>query len=425
MAKTFMCCSRVRLLGCCLGFALVWMVSAKIFAVWENWASPETIQAGRELFEHEWQPNDPLAAEGDGLGPVFNAKSCVKCHFQGGVGGAGTTNVLSFEALPTAASPKVHGGVVHAFATSADLKESPASVRDVFPIAKNGIRVNFGCSSELSDFDPVQYAQVNPPALFGSRFIDHISDWSIRLNGMNRTNELMMKEIQSDFSGTPVGRVRVLPDGRIGKFGWKAQFATVEEFVAAACAVELGLTNPLQSQDVARQHKPDRDAKHDLDKKQFGALVSFVRHLPAPTQVLPTEPDALTQVERGEAMFAAVGCADCHTPNLGGVKGIYSDLRLHRIEDTKLNAAYVTVEPVVPVPVEHPLVSEWKTPPLWGVADSAPYFHDGSAPTLESAILRHSSQAGASRTKFKALPDDDQAALVAFLKTLRAPEAKE
>ena len=40
------------------------------------------------MFEREWQPNDPLA-HGDGLGPVFNAKSCAACHFQGGVGGGG------------------------------------------------------------------------------------------------------------------------------------------------------------------------------------------------------------------------------------------------------------------------------------------------------------------------------------------------
>ena len=50
---------------------------------------PEQVTAGRALFEHEWVPHDPLAPEGDGLGPVFNAASCVACHHQSGPGGGG------------------------------------------------------------------------------------------------------------------------------------------------------------------------------------------------------------------------------------------------------------------------------------------------------------------------------------------------
>jgi CxxC motif-containing protein (DUF1111 family) len=46
----------------------------------------QTSQAGRELFLHEWTPGDSLAANGDGLGPVFNANSCVACHRQAGAG---------------------------------------------------------------------------------------------------------------------------------------------------------------------------------------------------------------------------------------------------------------------------------------------------------------------------------------------------
>src|SRR5215472_17344142 len=50
---------------------------------------PQTVQAGQMLFHHDWKPNDPLANGGDGLGPVYNATSCVACHHQGGPGGAG------------------------------------------------------------------------------------------------------------------------------------------------------------------------------------------------------------------------------------------------------------------------------------------------------------------------------------------------
>jgi hypothetical protein len=53
--------------------------------------SPKSLLAeGKELFTHEWVHGDRLSHAGDGLGPVFNAQSCVACHKQGGVGGAGS-----------------------------------------------------------------------------------------------------------------------------------------------------------------------------------------------------------------------------------------------------------------------------------------------------------------------------------------------
>src|SRR5207249_798669 len=51
--------------------------------------NPEPKISGRELFTREWLPGDPRSHAGDGLGPVFNARSCVACHHLGGVGGAG------------------------------------------------------------------------------------------------------------------------------------------------------------------------------------------------------------------------------------------------------------------------------------------------------------------------------------------------
>ena len=65
--------------------------------------------------------------------------------------------------------------------------------------------------------------------------------------------------------------------------------------------------------------------------------------------------------------------------------------------------------------------SEWRTPPLWGVADSAPYLHDGRAATLAEAIKLHAGQAAPSANRFTGLSDVQQEELIAFLNTLRAP----
>ncbi len=403
--------------------AILWFLSPGLPVLWGPWASAATKEAGRDLFEHEWAANDPLA-HGDGLGPVYNAKSCAACHFQGGVGGAGDAahNIHNYDALPTPRDPQLHAGTVHAAATETALKESFDLVHRRYPIVKGGIRVQDGCSYKVSDFDPVRSVTLQPTALFGAGWIDRISPKAITSSHMTRMVKNTVKELDLDFSAVPAGRVRYLPDGRVGKFGWKAQFATLEEFVAAACANELGLGTPLteQAKPFAR---PDAAAiPPDLDKTQFKQLVAFVDTLPRPVEAVPDAAAARTAAARGKEAFAAVGCAVCHTPDVGGVAGVYSDFLLHTIDDPRSGGNYGPEPlPDVPIPDDVPKANEWRTPPLWGVADSAPYLHDGSARTLRDAIARHGGDAKVVTEAYRKLPAADQEAVLAFLRTLKAP----
>src|SRR5262249_46767678 len=128
----------------------------------------------------------------------------------------------------------------------------------------------------------------------------------------------------------------------------------------------------------------------------------------------------------GKKLFTAVGCADCHTPNLGPAEGIYSDLLLHRMGQDLEGGGSYNDPPPVPIPDSSPDGSphpgEWRTPPLWGVADSGPYLHDGRAATLKEAIRLHGGQGARAARRFDTLSAADQDRLVAFLRTLRAPE---
>lgn len=227
------------------------------------------------------------------------------------------------------------------------------------------------------------------------------------------------KEFQGNFDAT-MGKVRVLPDGRVGKFGWKAQFATIEEFVATACAVEVGLSNSYRQQDQPGEFQADKNAEYDMTSHQLDSLTTFCLTLERPILKPPADAASLQSVLRGQQVFSEIGCAECHTPDLGGVKGLYSDLCLHSIADPDHNG-YVR-EPEVPLPSNVPAMTEWKTPPLWGVADSAPYMHDGSSLTLEAAIKAHGGEAKHTREKFQeGIDKKDREALIAFLKALRAP----
>ena len=384
----------------------------------------ELTAEGRELFIHEWTPNDPLSGEGDGLGPVFNANSCVACHAQGGVGGAGENkhNVRAFSVLPNRNDSTLYGGVVHANATAEHLLESDKQVQELYPMIPEGVTVIGNCQVRLEDFNPVEFEEINTPALFGAGLIDEISDWSIRQNAWGQSLTALGREFQGEFDAT-MGKVRVLPDGRIGKFGWKAQFATVEEFVATACAVEVGLSNSYRQQDVPGQFKANEEAAYDMTNHQLDSLTTFCLTLERPQLVMPRNSKEQSAVVRGRQVFSEIGCAECHTPDLGGVKGLYSDLCLHNISDPDHNG-YVR-EPEVPMPSNVPGLADWKTPPLWGVADSAPYMHDGSSPTLEDAIEKHGGDAKHTREKYlEGISKKDCDALIAFLKALRAPSPR-
>jgi mono/diheme cytochrome c family protein len=416
-----------RIVGWTL-MASVWLAAFWVFwpglpVLWGPWASAATKEAGRELFEHEWTPNDPLA-HGDGLGPMYNAKSCVACHFQGGVGGGGDLahNIHNYDALPTARDHKLHTGTVHAATTDPAFREHIGQVRLRFPIVPGGIRTTDGCTYKVLDFDPVRTTVLQPTPLFGAGWIDRISPRAITTSHTAEVVKATLKEFNLDFSTLPPGRVRYLADGRVGKFGWKAQFATLQEFVAAACANELGLGTPLTEQ-VKPFTRPDYAAvPPDLDKTQFKQLVAFVDTLPRPVELPPEELAAHTAVERGKKLFTGVGCALCHVPDMGGVTGVYSDFLLHTIDDPRSGGGYAPDPlPDVPMPSDLPRANEWRTPPLWGVADSAPYLHDGSAPTLQDAIMRHGADAKMVSDAYKSLPRDTQESLIAFLKTLRAP----
>lgn len=399
----------------CDGLPILWGPSARAAEIAE----------GRELFEHEWSTNDPLA-HGDGLGPVFNAKSCATCHFQGGLGGGGGLehNAVGFEVFPRRDDPRFITGTIHNFSTDATFAESERKLRQMYPIVKGRtIPANpSSCTGPrvIPDFDPVSTQSVQTTALFGAGWVDLISDRAIIKNARQRGVRNAAKELSLEFDSIPVGRVRHVAGG-VGKFGWKAQFATLNEFVAAACANELGLGTP-----TTEQAKPLGNANHsspDLDKKQFRSLVAFVKTLPKPIEV-----DGNTETAHGKQLFRTTGCAVCHIPDMGGVKGIYTDFLLYALEDPPPPGSGGDYgsgpSPLLGLPErpdDEPKPSEWKTPALWGVADSAPYMHDGSAPTLRDAILKHGGDAKSVREKYKALAPSDQAALIAFLGTLKSP----
>jgi len=282
----------------------------------------------------------------------------------------------------------------------------------------------------------VSRSQRNPTPLFGLGLIDSITDEAI----------LALEIRQAKESPEARGRVSRLKDGRIGRLGWKGQTANVEDFVLNACAVEVGLEVPGRHQAMTPQAPKYRADGLDLTSEECSALVTYVRSLPQPVECRPAAVADGKHLDAGRATFAAVGCANCHTPKVGNVQGIYSDLLLHDMgpelgdEGSYGENTSDDDEPLVPritpnlaangqaAPAKSPQLrgatrQEWKTPPLWGFRDSGPYLHDGRAQTLDEAVAMHGGQGAAAAHRYFQLTPREQLQVQAFLKSLVAPSA--
>ncbi|HEV7226466.1 MAG TPA: di-heme oxidoredictase family protein, partial [Pirellulales bacterium] len=135
-------------------------------------------------------------------------------------------------------------------------------------------------------------------------------------------------------------------------------------------------------------------------------------------------------VASGERRFEKIGCADCHVRQVAHITGIYSDLLLHdmgeALEDPvpaspRGSASYYGGADSLLVKIPPEDRREWRTPPLWGARDSAPYLHDGRARTFAEAIAWHGGEAAKSAQDFRRLEKDEQEEVLAFLNCLTAP----
>jgi CxxC motif-containing protein (DUF1111 family) len=254
--------------------------------------------------------------------------------------------------------------------------------------------------------------QRNSPPLFGLGLIDAIPD-----DVLVATAEREPPRVR--------GRVSRMTSGRIGRFGWKAQTADLQEFVLGACASELGLEVPGHAQAISPL-APDNTAKAlDLTLEECDALVAYVKALPAPIQLDDPDPRA---IEAGRLAFEEVGCADCHRSSLGNINGIYSDLLLHDMGQDLFSVTFSayygpTVKMDIPSASSMADGSDWRTPPLWGYRDSAPYLHDGRASDLHEVVKAHKGQASDSAARFFHLPVTRRSQVEHFLKSLAAPPA--
>jgi CxxC motif-containing protein (DUF1111 family) len=203
--------------------------------------------------------------------------------------------------------------------------------------------------------------------------------------------------------------------GGSGGFGLKAVHTGLAQPVTEALLLDLGLStteHPEPWGDCTEAAPVCRQGPHGSQDGEGGvelapgivqALLAYLRSLPPPAPSGPPDPDGLH-------LFASLGCAACHRPELGGLQP-YSDFQAH-----DLGAGLASDER------DARMGRRWRTAPLWGLGrrlrESRPLLHDGRARDAQEAILWHEGAARAAAAGYAALPEARRARLLAFLERL-------
>jgi hypothetical protein len=316
----------------------------------------------------------------EGLGPLFNDSACAGCHASPLPGGMGVQAGQSEQLV----------GRFRADGSFDNLADSGGPVARAHSVAELGIM----CSVPTGIPPEATVVSLrNAMTLRGDALIDTISVGDILANMATEPAPVQ-------------GRPNLLADGRVGKFGWKADVPTVVEFIGKAFRNEIGVTNPLQRKDEIEACDANRNSP-EVDALVLQASAKFLN------SINPPAPAAMCTAFPGAAVFQSAGCASCHAPTLPGpgarqAVNLYSDLLLHHMGPTLADS----------IQQGSAAGDEWRTMPLWRVSERVKFLHDGRATSLGAAILAHDGQGLAASQTFAALDPATQQALIDFLNCL-------
>ena len=232
----------------------------------------------------------------DGLGPLFNGTGCAVCHNVPAIGGSSPMTELRGGVRDPDGTFRIVGGT---------------TLFQMFSLPDHRCQAVIPAEANV-------VARRAPIPLFGGGLVEGVPD---------ETLLALADPFDRDRDGIS-GRAAVIVDKatgqrRVGRFGWKAQIATLLTFSGDAYTNEMGITNDLFPEEphggisVARMRECDRvkDPEDRVDprtgKRAIDNFEAFMKFLAAPPRGTITE-----DVRIGEQVFAAVGCTSCHVPTL-------------------------------------------------------------------------------------------------------------
>ncbi|CAI8283539.1 MAG: hypothetical protein OSA79_03135 [Candidatus Thioglobus sp.] len=393
---------------------------------------------GKSFFKVPWVASPSVTTARDGLGPLFNANTCINCHKQNGRGkvfhsneSVSRSNIIKLSILSNK-SPKhkkqkrlfgfvkepSYGSQININGISnVDFEAKPninyTKIKFTYPDGKEVIlskpilkmtQLNYGNLHEKS----ILSARIAQP-LIGLGLVEQISDEQILQN-----EDIL--DANSDGISGKANRIWSKENNKIeiGRYTWKASISTVKNQVANAALNDMGLTNPIYKIDNCTQIQktcidaPKGKGDFDLPEKRLEAITFYLTHLKIPKRKKIDNDD--------EKLFNDVGCSGCHKANydLPNNQRIYpySDFLLHDMgESLSDNRKEFDADG-----------KEWRTAPLWYLSNTSSilgedknYLHDGRAKTIEEAILWHGGEANISKKLFTNLSQANRLKVINFV----------
>ncbi|MBZ9701122.1 MULTISPECIES: di-heme oxidoredictase family protein [unclassified Mesorhizobium] len=416
-----------------------------------------TFKLGNALFRKNWVSSPSSTQASDGLGPLFNERACQNCHLKDGRGrppqGTGSTSMFLRLAREASTEEEKAGLADHRLLNIPD----PVYGSQLQDFAVPGLRgegrmrvdhseekVGLGDGTVVSlrkptyAVDDLAYGLLDPrttlsprltPPMIGLGLIEQIAP-----------ADIIAHADPNDRDGDGIsGRPNIVRDGMsgaltLGRFGWKAQTASIRQQAADAFAGDIGISTPEEPKHWGDCTAAEKDclAMPDGVQERLGPaeapapvmdLVTFYsQNLAVPARRDLGAPDVLA----GKKLFYEIGCVSCHAPKFVTRRDApnkaqafqliwpYSDFLLHDMGPGLADGQAVG----------EATGNEWRTPPLWGIGLTETvngnnfYLHDGRARSLVEAILWHGGEGQKSRDRFAAADAADRDALVKFLESL-------
>jgi CxxC motif-containing protein (DUF1111 family) len=423
-----------------------------------DFAAREQFSLGNALFSKLWVAAPSSTQASDGLGPLYNARSCLSCHVRDGRGhppeqAADATSMLLRLARPARTPAEqamidrhdvlnfpdpTYGEQLQDLAVPGLAAEGEIHIRyEEKPVTLTDGTVVM-LRKPTYDVADLAYGPLDPKTTLSPRIAPPMPGMGL-IEAIAEADILGNADPDDRNHDGVTGKAALVKDhlsGRLtlGRFGWKAQNATVRDQVAAAFSGDMGLSTPdrldpdgdCTKAQTACHAVPNgvqpRLGNSEAPDPVMDLVTFYSKTLAVPMRRNVDAPEVLA----GKQLFYASGCASCHRPKYVTRRDAedkafafqliwpYSDFLLHDMGEGLADGQGVGTAGG----------RDWRTPPLWGIGLTKTvnghsfFLHDGRARSLTEAILWHGGEAERARTAFSALARNDRDLLLKFLETL-------
>jgi len=415
---------------------------------------------GNGFFRRLWVTAPSSTTSADGLGPLYNARACQRCHLKDGRGHPpeNTDDSAVSMFLRVSIPPQTDGQAEAIRNHMANVVPEPTYGGQLQDIAIPGhapegrmridyqdVEISFADGSTANlrrptyAFVDLGYGAMHPDAMFSPRIAPPMIGLGL-LEAISADDILAAADPDDADSDGISGTAKFIwsrAQNRVmlARFGWKAGNATIADQSSEAMAGDIGVSNPLfpLHHGDCTSHQPscleapkgvsDTESAVEAPSQVMEKIFFYSRNLAVPARRNAGD----RQVLRGKDLFYQANCTSCHTPKhatrtdddvdpalRGQLIWPYTDLLLHDMGDGLSDGR----------PEGTATGSEWRTPPLWGIGftervNGHTYFlHDGRARNLTEAILWHGGEAEIAREAFRMMDVADREAMITFLESL-------